>query len=357
MSKTGYYMHEPPRLSRQWWLQHARTLFWVAVVSVLIWIYADIEFTDNMEMRATVQLSTGSSDNLSLVSDPNQEVTFTLRGSQTQLEDFRRSLADRRRVLHYDVSQRYGVGEHTVQLAELLNQATDLQRQGISVQETRPKVVTFRVERQITEAIPVKLEYEGAEVADQKITPARVQVSAPSSVWHKIREAFPTGELVVRTQQLDLTGAREGETVRRQATLQPLAGRLTPTPSRVDVLLTIVRRTERKSLRVAVRVVTPFDWANDGTWSKYKLDFPERENWIRTLEFIGPRTSLEGLTAEDIDAYIELKGSDKVPTESWLTRNIEVRLVDQSNVQLAPNQQQDLKLEFRLKQIGPSGNP
>jgi hypothetical protein len=355
VSKTGYYMQDPPRLSRQWWLENARTLFWVALVSVLIWIYADIEFTDNMEMRATIQLGIGNSETLSLVSDPNLEVVFSLRGSQTQLEDFRRELAERRRIIRYDVSQRFGVGEHTVPLAEILNQASDLQRQGISVQETRPKLVTFRVEAQESRLIPVRLEKEGAQVVDTRITPDRVEVSAPSSQWQRIDEQFPPATQVVRTQEVNLADAQEGEILRREVALEPFAGGLMPTPSRVSVELRVYRTTERKALNVTIRIVTPYKWANDDTWDKFELR--TREGWTKKLEFIGPQTDLENLSAEDVDAYIELYDSDKNPPESWTARTIKVHLPRGLNVRLAPDQEK-MTLDFRLDPIeGPVLTP
>jgi hypothetical protein len=356
MSKSGYYTHDPPRWSKPWWGQTVRTLFWVLVVSILVWTYADIEFTDTVELRATIRLTTGNSANLSLVSRKEFEVGFTVNGSRTQLEEFRRQLAEYRRIVTYDVSQRYGADteEHTVALREILNQAaaTRLEERGISIQETRPEFITFRLEERVTREIPVQLEYEGAEVTDAEISPARVRVSAPASTWARIDQRYPAGDPVVRTQVLDLKGATEGEKVRTTVGLQPFVGELAPAPARVSVSLEIKRHTATTTKTVTVRVITPFKWANDGTWSKWRLRTPETEVWRRTLEFRGPRTEVESLQAEDIDAFIELRESDKTPIESWLTRDVKVHLGRQLNVRLAEGQQDLLKVEFRLEPVG-----
>ena len=47
MIPTGRYRSESQRFSRPWWTEGFKTLLWVAVVTVLIWVYADMRFTDH----------------------------------------------------------------------------------------------------------------------------------------------------------------------------------------------------------------------------------------------------------------------------------------------------------------------
>ena len=64
MRSRDYYMSEEPRFSRRWWLRGLRTLFWIALISVLIWLYADLEHSKEREFRATIRLNTGKSSSL-----------------------------------------------------------------------------------------------------------------------------------------------------------------------------------------------------------------------------------------------------------------------------------------------------
>ena len=66
------------RFSRSWWFAQARALAWTAVITLLIWIYADLEFTEVHEFTITVhfEAAPGSTLVLSSLADQDREVTF-----------------------------------------------------------------------------------------------------------------------------------------------------------------------------------------------------------------------------------------------------------------------------------------
>ena len=78
-----YNLIEPDRFTRSWWLAHLRGGMWVVLVTAFLWIWADVEFTDQMELSATVQLTTAPSSNLVLLSKSRIRVNFKVQGRQT----------------------------------------------------------------------------------------------------------------------------------------------------------------------------------------------------------------------------------------------------------------------------------
>ena len=97
------------RFSRRWWIAGLHTLFWVVLVTVLIWIYADMEFTDTAKIIATIKLDTGESGQLELLSRTELPVEFEISGSRSSLEDFQRELDEAGALLSYDVSRNISV--------------------------------------------------------------------------------------------------------------------------------------------------------------------------------------------------------------------------------------------------------
>jgi hypothetical protein len=69
MRQGDYNSMEPARFSRTWWLSRSRNALFVALVTVLVWVYADVEFTDQMELTATLQFVVPPGSNLVLRSD------------------------------------------------------------------------------------------------------------------------------------------------------------------------------------------------------------------------------------------------------------------------------------------------
>ncbi len=67
MIGKGLQKSDLDRFSRDWWISGARTLLWVAVVTILIWVYADMRFTDRRTLLATVRLSTAPGSQLTLM--------------------------------------------------------------------------------------------------------------------------------------------------------------------------------------------------------------------------------------------------------------------------------------------------
>ena len=61
MTKTRLYSPAPTRFSLGWWLDTLRSVFFTALIAMLIWVYADMEFTEDRDFEATVIFTTKAS--------------------------------------------------------------------------------------------------------------------------------------------------------------------------------------------------------------------------------------------------------------------------------------------------------
>ncbi|GAF97127.1 unnamed protein product, partial [marine sediment metagenome] len=93
MTNGSFDSLDVPRFSRRWWGGATRTLLPVMLVTTLIWVYADLEFTDTEEFSAKIRLTVGKTNGLELLSGSELAVTFTLRGNRSGLDAFRGRLA------------------------------------------------------------------------------------------------------------------------------------------------------------------------------------------------------------------------------------------------------------------------
>ena len=354
MSKRTYYTAESPRFSRDWWLRTGRTFFWVALVTVLVWVYADIEFTDRMELRATVQLRAGRGENLVIVAPmpPSVEVSFTLRGSRSRLEQLRRELVDDySSTIVYDVTERYGPGEHDIPVSEILHRWKNLEREGVSLQMSNPQQIRVVIDDRVGRMLPVRLRAEGGVVARNTIDPPQVEVFALRSVWRQIDEAVPEASRVIFTEPVNLRNYPADREVALQVPLAPFVGdtRVQLATERVQARFEIQRLTEEREYSVSVRVLMPPIWADDGTWRRYKLTY-DKGDWRKTIRVVGTKIELDALKPEDIDAYITLTDQDKVAVESSFTREVTFRFPKALSVQLAPAQKREnLVVQFKLE--------
>lgn len=447
-----YDSQEPARFSRQWWAKGTRNFIWVALVTMLIWVYADLEKTDSRELSVKIRLSTGSSGDLTLTSPGEIEVKFTLRGSNSSLDRYTRDLSDKGWLVPVDVAQRgVHLGENTLQTAEELDALTGISRQGLTIGAIDPRFIKITVARPEDEFRPtlvlntgagkdlalldkadltrreVKLTVRlqgsraalaafGRDLADSNselrfdLTPlgpgkhelnladdVLAHMDAITSGGLKVVSVAPPSAAVELDRMLMVpdvevhfrsTGATIGEAVLRPSTMglyvaksrwdevlraqpKPMMETVTvdltnaatdkpltvpidpfiasvpikPQQPTVDVDVKISQLTGEKTLTIPVRLLTPQAWAEDGTWDHFVLKRKDPSDWRKKVTFRGAKKDVERLQAEDVDAYVVLNDNDKLPTTSWLTRDVELRLPKELQIQVVGDKP---KVDFRL---------
>ena len=343
-------MHkEVQPFTRSWWLGGVRNLFWVVLVTLLIFIYADMEFTDEAAMDVTIRLTTGDSQRLVLLSPPDQELKFTISGSQSALGNLRKSLATMGNVILYDVSHDHSSGEQFLPAKDLLERAAEqagLQMRGLAVETIAPEAVRVELDTITTVPnVPVTLVYQGAKLATPPATQS-VTLRAPTSQWNKIRESLGRGVVpTLKTKPVDLSASPVGETTVAAVVNPQIAGqRIETTPEELSFHVEIINPMETREIKLSVGIESPASWSEpDGVWTNYLLTRQAASDWLITLTVVGAKKDLR---PENIQAYITLTEDDKKPVTSWLDREIHVRFAPNTNLRLS---EPAPKLKFRLK--------
>lgn len=352
MGKQTFETSDVPRFGRQWWLRSLKTLFWVALVTLLIWLYADLEVEDTMEFRATLILVTGEAERLEILSPAEQEVTFVVRGNRTSLEQFRRELSDLRSTLRYDVSEKYGqAGTYNLVTAEVVTRAGELIRRGVTVKSASPAMIPVKMDERIAVELPVELRHANARLAEANWTPRQVEVLIARSKWEELKNPG-SPKPPIRTEVLDLRNEPSGETIRRSVKLRPVVEghrvKLTETRT-IDAELHIAGRTDTKTLTVSVGVRAPAKWAEDGSWAQFTLKRKDPLDWTKEIRVAGTKADLDRLRPENVDAYVDLTDEDKTTGDTWLVKEVAVRFPKGLDVHLAGAQELTVELNFKAK--------
>jgi hypothetical protein len=344
----GWYSHQTKPFTRRWWSQTLRTLAWVSVVTVLIWIYADMEFTREREFRVVIRLTVGGSENLVILPDrrpPQFEIVFKAAGASTGLDRFEHRLKSRTGPLEYDLSGS-SPGLATLSTEDVLSRLTEPRKDGLALSAVTPTTMSVRLDERITVTdVPVELVYTGGELAAEPIkTPQTVTIRVARSLWETLGGKAVVKTVPVNLQKID----RSREIV---AEIAPMIGEVpvTPDPAEVRVKVQVRELTQEQTIKTAVQVSSPPAWIEDGTWRRYTLVRKDPAEWAQVeLVLSGPREELSRLRPEQIEAYVMLNDGDKKPVGSWLTREVSVRLPEGSQLKLVGERP---KLAFRLDPV------
>ena len=318
MTKTRFYGVAPKRFSRRWWLEGGKTFFWVAVVTILIWVYSDMEFTAEKDFRVTIRLTTGQAEHLMLLSRQDVDITFKARGNRQSLERYQAELNKLGSLITYDVSNAFPPGKHAVQTAEILRQNAQAGtiKAGLVIAAVSLSTFDLDLDRRITREVPVRFHYTGGILAQPaKITPDRVTVSLAESRLRKLAEP-----LEVSTVRVDLaqTPGDVPQTVALVPSIQGVPVTLSATA--VQVLVKVEQVEKTRELSVAVRVQMPYTWLEDGTWQNSQFTWKNPADYMLKIEVTGPVKDVEKLQPKDVDAYITLSDEHrKVAGDSGAT--------------------------------------
>jgi hypothetical protein len=344
---------DAPRFSRQWWIDSVKISVWVVIVTVLVWVYADMEFTQTADVALTVRLNTDGSKEAVLTSEnPIREVTFQLRGSRSDLDKFVKKF--RGQIVDLDLSSRPGFRpglDQEIDSVDVLENVSEVTELGLRVVSGRPaKIRDINVEKLEPRNLPVEFIYKGVELDVVPI--AEVEVKAPESRWGVI-----PGKSSIRTIEKDLTDLPIGEP--QDVSFQLIAAigaePVELAKSEMTVSVKVVRRTAAatETIPITVRIVSPAEWSEEGqgVWTQYTLVRKDRIEWRTKITVTGPRKDIDILKTDKtktIDAYIILTDSDTEPIDSWSSRPVTLRFPPDLQIQLASGQTEPT-VQFRLE--------
>lgn len=366
MTKRTFYTVEPTRFSRAWWLGQGRNALWIALVTLLVWVYADVEFTKETTLHATVLLSTARRSDLVLRSPSRVKVRFKVQGPSSGLARLKQRLGDPNdpnaprqgySVIRYEVT----ANDKTLTTRDILNDDELIANEGLTVLFAQPASIQVKTERKIRREAPVKLDYTGAYLSKEPVVvPPKVGLYVPESDWQKILKIQP--EPVLMTVKKDLRTVKSD---------QPFTVDIIPKIADVPVELaaasvratvSISERTGTRAFFTPVEVLPPSAWFDDGTWKQYVLKKQAPHEWRAEVRVSGTREDLDTLEGRmksgkrgGIVAYIVLKERHKKPV-SWDDAEVQIHLPEDLKLTLehvAPS-----KVYFRLEKLpGAPGGP
>jgi hypothetical protein len=336
-------------------LDSAKISLWVILVTVLVWMYADMEFTVSDDVTMQIRLNTTGSSDMVITSEPRSEVVFKLRGSRGDLDRFANKF--RGTVLDFDLSTvpgfHAGPGQ-AIPSVLALESFTDVQKLGLRVVSGSPPAISdINIEKLQPRDIPVEFIFKGAELANAPSD--TVKVWAPASRWSKILSSMSGRNPTIRTIEKDLTDLPAGQ---EQEIAFQLISAIGSEPVKLDiksvtVSIQVVRRmaSATEIIPITVKIVTPAEWTEEGVWDKYKLVRKDRIEWLTKINVTGPRKDIDILKTDKtktIDAYIVLTDSDTEPIDSWSDRKVTLRFPPDLQIQLASGQVEPT-VRFRLE--------
>ena len=361
MPSIRQYGPQAPRFSRLWWLEGVKTFIFVAIITVLVWVFADLEFTDEIQLSATIRLKS-TLQSLAVLSPREVPVEFTLKGDRRSLDEFSRQLNARNQTIEYDVAQDYGPQDRKgqIRVSDIIRSAGGAQKAGLTVSLSFDSDNTIDVEldRRIRQEVAVEFAYRGATlVAKPKIVPATVSVYVARTKWAELLERLgPSAKPTIKTAQRDLADQTDREPVTINIEIVALIDgfEVEPETTNVKVTYQIDQPTKSQTLKVSVRIVAPSQWYDDDTWLTYRLVRKSPLEWRKDIKVVGTRKDITELVSRsaEIDAYIVLRPEDK-KEGAWWQAPVTVRFPPdlQSKVTLVEDK---LTVEYKLQRRQPA---
>ncbi|MCE5278296.1 MAG: hypothetical protein ABFD92_20790 [Planctomycetaceae bacterium] len=336
-------------LSRSWWFERGRNALWVLLVSVLVWIYADLQHTDSHEFTSSIVLHSTDPDRI-ITSPARQKVAFKIVGSRRNVEIYReRFNADD--LTRFDVAK-LPAGASSIPALPIVQQVPQFNELGLSVQGVSPDTIAVTIEMLASHEVPVEFVPVGRELDGKaQVTPDRIAVRCTESAWQRILSKT-NSKPTLKTLPQDLRAYTPGQTLtlgevklESQIADEPVA--LVESGATVNVSATIGQYTDAKELSISVALLCPVTWAEDGTWAKFSLVRKDDMEWRPKIKVTGPKTDIAKVSDSMIEAYVVLEDRHKKDIKSWETEEVRIRFLGDLQLNVvgpAP------KVQFKMQQ-------
>ncbi len=301
----------------------------MAVLTGLLWVWADQSQLDIQEIPLSFVLATEADSSLILLSvddgseealaDPDPatggkriEAKVKFRGTRSRLKELQADLqAGQLQLVSYISKDSYWATADKIAVIDLLNASDELRERGVTVVEAEPANITVELDKWVhIDKIKLALkDTAGSHRFEPSIEPPEIAVDVPS----RLKDALPE-ELLVELEQipqeitpdLQLTGTVQSE-------LADLPIR--PEPSKVTVILQPREQSRAELGPLLLYAVLPVDMIG-----KYDLKFEKEADKVVMVNVVGPvgeLAKLETPTQEKVRAYIDLGPQHAKATDAY----------------------------------------
>jgi hypothetical protein len=300
--------------------EHVRTILAVTVLTVAIWVWADLEQTGEGEEPVPVRITVPADYVLRSVSP--EQVTVKFKGPQGEIQKLLSSPGDL--VCRMDLPVADLKGGRVVLHAR--DGFKHWKERRIVVSEVRGEHdgvvdgdLILRADRMVEVPVPVKAKITGAVEEDSSVQPDTVKARV-TEAQAKIIEAATDEAKPYAVAPIVITTMPQNPKIEQEVRLEPrlggadgiLAAAFDPPTVKVTTRLKSTLTT--KSLgRFPVLIAAPPEMLN-----RYRIIFqPEADRYVE-VEVQGPAPDVERLNVRDVSVQLVLTADDKPDPASWL---------------------------------------
>jgi len=318
------------------------TFFWVAPLTILIWVYAERAQNEKRPAPLSVPISVRINAPNRIVrliepADPN--LLAKLEGPRASLDEVVRELGSpgAQAVIAISIDPAATPGRQKLDAAAQINKAAIFVRHGVSVTECKPKEIEVEVDEIVDKTVEVAAPPDLPTLQTIRFDPASVLVRVPARIWDKITANNAQPQVIAQLGKLD--GLSQGE---HKLTRLPLKlgdfsdDGITFTPAFADAVATIKEAEETYLMKntLSVAVMVPFS-----TQSRYRVRV-ENSPTIANVKVIGASKDIarlmenESLVAASFQVSDEAKEGEKKTAKVNFKTPPGVRIVDENQYQM-----------------------
>ncbi|NLF29972.1 MAG: hypothetical protein GX591_03690 [Planctomycetes bacterium] len=329
----------PLRPPARW--RRLRQFAWVAFITVLVWVWADLEQTTSQTIPVTLKVLPPPGSSMRVVQPTADGVLIyvTVRGAQGRITDLTRRLQeaetqgqDTACVVTADPNWE---AAHSLDVLTALNQWDLLQRFNVTAVEASIETLPVTIDRWVEVAAQVQLRtsddtaVQWDQMPQPPVQPATVRIRIPAS-----RRADLEGNLVIATEPIDVSGLPTGEEVTRTVALQKsidgVPVQFVEEPSNVRATLVVGSRTSTRTIRVPVNLLVDPVLMERITRDRYVLsrDANRPDEWEIQVTLSGSRKRLDQVSATPslVTAFAKVNDVDLEPNDTHPARPVEILL-------------------------------
>jgi diadenylate cyclase len=303
----------------------ARRFLVVATLTLVIWYLAAQASLIDIE-GVKVQLAVAHPPTVDVQIIQPQPAIFgaAFSGTTRAIDRVRSAATDGGLKVEWRLPDEYlRAGEFTAPLSEILDAHQAIRRLGVSVKDTTPKRLTFRVDEIVTILAPLKLESGAVRVEDVRIDPPEARIALRRSDLARIPDEQRIA--LVRVGER-LAGAPPDQT--RTLGQVPVELRIGDAPvfacepSQVNVTLRVAAQRGRKRLTgVVVQLV-----ASPQLWQRYQIELVDANEWLIDVELEADRALADALKPQDVRAFVAISGDEAGAADGLRTEEVTLSL-------------------------------
>jgi hypothetical protein len=278
-----------------------KTFLWVAPLTALIWIYAEREQIDRVEVRVPIQLVSKSTDRIITVVTPTDRmVSLDIQGPRASVNELRDVLA--KAPLEVYISPEVGY-KGDISLAEPISKSDLFKTYAVTVAAARPPV-EIKVEAKLAKRIPVKPRPQDKFSGTVTFEPETIVVEGPKDTLEGIKPE----NLIAYADLSDIASLPPGAYPPREVPIS-LAS---PALEGVTMRNTVKAKIEiSKSAPSQIPPIPIVLLINGRVLSDDKFKISTTQDTLNNVEVTGPADKIELLRQKNFPAAVVVDMTEK----------------------------------------------